>query len=83
MVEDSDSPKLPFDKCLSRDRSPFSPSGEKVADRPDEWVFFEFSVLKRPAHPSPLPQFFARTLRCDTTLYRKKSDEWGNMALSS
>jgi hypothetical protein len=36
MFEESDSPKLPFDQFLPRERSPFSPKGEKVADRPDE-----------------------------------------------
>jgi hypothetical protein len=41
MFEESDSPKLPFDSCLSRERSPFSPSGEKVADRPDEGGFYK------------------------------------------
>ena len=29
-------PKLPFDQFFSPERSPFCPSGEKVADRPEE-----------------------------------------------
>jgi hypothetical protein len=36
MFADSESPKLPIDQFLRRERSPFSPEGEKVADRPDE-----------------------------------------------
>ena len=36
MFADSESPKSPIDRCLSLERSPFSPSGEKVAARPDE-----------------------------------------------
>jgi hypothetical protein len=36
MSKESDSPKLPFDQFLPSERSPFSPLGEKVADRPDE-----------------------------------------------
>ncbi len=27
MCEESDSPKLPFDQCLPRERRPFFPSG--------------------------------------------------------
>jgi hypothetical protein len=69
MFEESHSLKWPFDQCLPRERSPFSPSGEKVADRPDEGAFLEGSVLKRPPRPGPLPQFFARTLPCDATQY--------------
>ena len=73
MFADSESPKLPIDQCLSRERSAVSPSGEKVAVRPDEGVFLEGSVLKRPPHPGPLPQFFARTLPWDTTLRQQKN----------
>jgi hypothetical protein len=36
MFADSEAPKLPIDQCLSRERSAFSPAGEKVAVRPDE-----------------------------------------------
>jgi hypothetical protein len=38
--------------------SPFSPSGEKVADRPDEGAFVDGSELKRPPHPNPHPPIF-------------------------
>ena len=72
MFEESDSPKLPFDQCLPRERSPFSPSGEKGADRPDEGTIVDGSVLKRPPHSGPLPPIFARTLPCHTTLHPQK-----------
>ena len=49
MFEESDSPKLPFDQCLPRERSPFSPLGEKVADRPDERLCG--SVLEQSTKP--------------------------------
>ena len=52
MSGESDSPKLPFDQFLPRERSPFSPSGEKVADRPDEglcWISSGF--LKNQVFP--------------------------------
>ena len=52
---------------------PSLPREEKVADRPEEGACVEGSVLKRPPHPPPLPQFFARTLPCDTTLYPQKN----------
>ena len=52
---------------------PSLPRGEKVADRPEEVAFVEGSVLKRPPQPGPLPEFFARTLPCDTTLYPQKN----------
>ena len=29
MFEELESPKLPFDQCLARERSPFSPSGRR------------------------------------------------------
>jgi hypothetical protein len=39
---------------------------------------------RRPPHPDPLPQFFARTLPCDTTLHPQKNrGRGGNMPLSS
>ena len=57
MFNESESPKLPFDQFLPPERSLFSPAGEKVADRPDEGAFVKRSVLKRPLHPGPLPQF--------------------------
>ena len=84
MFEESESPKLPFDQCLPPERRPFSPAGEKVAERPDEGALLECSVLKRPPHPDPLPQFFARTLPYDTTQHPQKNrGRGGNMALSS
>ncbi len=84
MFADSDPPKVPIDQCLPRERSPFSPSGEKVAARPDEGAFVEGSVQERPPHPNPLPQFFARTLPCNTTQHPQRiGGEGGNMALSS
>ena len=46
-------------------RRPFSPLGEKVADRPDEVEIVTGSVRKMPPHPNPLPQFFGRMLPCD------------------
>ena len=52
---------------------PSFPRGEKVADRPNEGAFLEGSVLKRPPHPGPLPQFFARTPPWDTTLHQQKN----------
>jgi len=73
MFKESESPKLPFNQFLPPERSPFSPSGEKVAVRLDEGAFLEGSVLKRPPHPGPLPQFFARTLPWDTTLRQQKN----------
>jgi len=36
---------------VPRERSHFSPSGDKVAVRPDERAFLECSVLKRPFPP--------------------------------
>ncbi len=39
MFKESESPKLPFNQFLPPERSPFSPSGEKVAVRPDEGGF--------------------------------------------
>jgi hypothetical protein len=60
MFADSESPKSPIDRCLRRERSPFSPSGEKVAARPDEGAFVEGSVLKRPPHPDPLPPIYCK-----------------------
>ena len=57
---------------------PFSPSGEKLAVRPDEGAFACGSCIKRPPHPSPLPQFFASILPSNNTLsLRKKSRERG------
>ena len=55
-----------------------------MADRPDEGAFVEGSVLEWPPHPGPLPQFFARTLPCNTTQHPQKiGGEGGNMAVSS
>ena len=42
--------------CLSRERSPISPSGEKVADRPDEGAFIDGRVLKRSRAPEFLQE---------------------------
>ena len=57
---------------------PFSPSGEKVADRPDEGAFAGGRGPKRAPHPSPLPQFFASILPSNNSLsLRKKSRERG------
>jgi hypothetical protein len=84
MFEELNAPKLPFDQFFLGKRSPFSTSGEKVAVSPDEGAFVEGSVLKHPPHPSPLPQFFARTLPCDTPAAPAKNrGRGGNMALSS
>ena len=84
MFEESDAPKRRFDQCFLGKRGPFSPSGEKVAVRPDEGAFVDGSLLKRPPHPGPLPQFFARTLPCDTPAASAKNrGRGGNMALSS
>ena len=78
MFEESDSPRLPFDQCLPRERSPFSPSGEKVAVRPDEGAFAGGRGPKRAPHPSPLPQFFASILPSNNSLsLSKKSRERG------
>ncbi len=41
MFEESESPKLSFDQFFPTEQSPFSPSGEKVADRPDEGAFVD------------------------------------------
>jgi hypothetical protein len=42
-----------------------------------------FPHERRPPHPDPLPQFFARRLRYDTTLHPQKNrGRGGNMALS-
>ena len=81
MLEESDSPKLPFDQFLPPERSPFFPSGEKVADRPDEGAFVEGRVLKRPPHPGPLPQCLQERCHVTPRCIRKKIG--GNMALSS
>jgi hypothetical protein len=77
MVEDSDSPKLPFDQCLSRERSPFSPSGEKVADRPDEGALLERSVLERPLTPALSPTFLQERCHMTPRSIRKKLAERG------
>jgi len=45
---------------LPRERSPFSPSGEKVAVRPDEGAFLECSVLKWPPPTRPTPPIFCK-----------------------
>jgi hypothetical protein len=70
---------------LPRERSPFSPSGEKVAVRPDEGAFPGGSGPKRAPHPSPLPQFFASILPSNNSLSlsAKNRGRGGNMALSS
>jgi hypothetical protein len=52
MFNESEAPKLPFDQFLPPERSPFSPAGEKVADRLDDGAFVERSVLKRPPPPA-------------------------------
>ena len=39
-------------------RTPFSPSGQKVAARLDEGGFMTGNALKTPPHTSPIPQFF-------------------------
>ena len=53
----------PLAVMIQRFTSPFSPaSGEKVADRPDEGGGTGRNLLKKPPHPSPLPQFV-----CDDT----------------
>ena len=77
MIGESDSPKLPFDQCLRRKRSPFSPSGEKVADRPDERAFVEGSVQKRLPHPGPLADFLQERCHVTPRCIRKKSGERG------
>jgi hypothetical protein len=68
---------LPFDQFLPPERSPFSPAGEKVADRPDEGAFVERSVLKRPPHPGPLPQFLQERYHMTPRCIRKKLGERG------
>jgi|GEM_PF-1922418 len=78
MFEESASPKLLFHQCLPRAQSSFSPSGEKVAVRPDEGGFPGIQRGKTALSPRPSHQFFARTLPCDTTLHpQKKSGERG------
>ena len=56
-------------------RSPFSPSGEKVADRPDEGELEDGGALTRPHHLGPLPQCFAKLLPFDSTQHPQKLRE--------
>ena len=64
-------------------RSPFSPSGEKVADRPDEGAFEDGSIQKRPP-PPVFPPSLLRMLRgVSWQDSRKKWGIGGKMALSS
>ncbi len=56
---------------------PFSPSGEKLAVRPKEGAFACGSCVKRPPHPSPLPQFFASILPSNNTLSPQKFEGEG------
>ena len=53
-------------------RRPFSPPGEKVADRPDEGAFEDGRVLKRPPRFGPLAKSFARRLSSDATQHPQK-----------
>ena len=80
MFEESDSPKLSFDHCSRRERSPFSPSGEKVADRPDEGDFLRRQRAKTAPSPRPSPPIFATTLPCDATQHPQKMGERGKYA---
>ena len=77
MFNESESPKLPLDQFLPPERSLFSPAGEKVADRPDEGAFVKRSVLKRPPHPGPLPQFLHERYHVTPRCIRKKLVERG------
>ena len=72
MFDASDSPTYSCDQNLPCETESLLPVGEKVADRPDG-AFEDGSVLKRPPHTSPLPQFFARMLPCDSTQNRQKT----------
>jgi hypothetical protein len=60
MFEESASPKLPFDQCLPRAQSPFSPSGEKGAVRPDERGFSGIQRAKTAPSPQPSPPIFCK-----------------------
>jgi hypothetical protein len=68
--------------CLVK-QWPFSPSGEKVADRPDDGAFAGGRGPKRAPHPSPLPQFFGSILPSNNSLSAKNWGRGGNMALSN
>ena len=59
MFEESESPKLPFDQYLPRERRPFSTSGEKVADRPDEGAFSGMQRATTAPSPRPWPDAMA------------------------
>ena len=66
-------------KICRAQHTPFSPSGEKVADRPDEVAFIEGSVVKRPPYPGPLTHFFVRKLPWDPTQHPQKTGGEGEI----
>ena len=72
------------DKCIFfMKQSPFSPSGEKVADRPDEGAVVTGNALQNgPLTPALTPDFFASTLPSNTTRKTQTNrGRGGNLAL--
>jgi hypothetical protein len=77
MFEESASPKLPFHQCLPRAQSPFCPSGEKVAVRPDGGISWDIACKNGPLSPALSPDFLQERCHVTPRCIRKKSGERG------
>jgi hypothetical protein len=64
-------------------RRPFSPLGEKVADRPDEGEIVTGNVRKMPLTPALSPNFLGECCHVKPCRIRKKLGERGDMALAN